>query len=64
MKRIINMITEDELVGMAFEILGGLLVTSKNPKEEAVKIMIEKTGLTDSIIEEVVSIAFENWMDI
>lgn len=58
------MMSEEELVNEAFELLGELLVVSENAKEEAVKIMIIKTGLTDSVIEEVVSVAFERWMEV
>lgn len=56
--------SEDELINDAFEVLGELLVTSENAREEAVKTMIEKTGLTNDTIEEVVAIAFERWMEI
>jgi hypothetical protein len=58
------MLSEEELVNDAFELLGELLVTSENAKEETVKLMIKKYGLTDSIVEEIVSIAFERWVDI
>ena len=58
------MISEDDLINDAFELLGELLVLYDNAREEAVKRMVEKTGLTDTIVEEAVNVAFERWMDI
>ena len=56
--------SEDELINDAFEVLGELLVTSENARKEAVKTMVEKTGLDNDTIEEAVAIAFERWMEI
>lgn len=58
------MMSEEELVNSAFEILGSLLVNSEDAKEEAIKSMIDHYDLEVSIAEEIVSIAFERWMEI
>lgn len=55
---------EEELINAAFEILGELLVTAENAREEAVKYMMYRYCIDTSIAVEVVSIAFERWMEI
>jgi hypothetical protein len=58
------MLSEEELVNSAFEILGSLLVTSDNASGEAVNLLMHKYGIDDTIAGEAVSIALERWTDI
>lgn len=58
------MISEEELINSAFEMLGGLLVTSENATGEVVNLMMHKFSISEDIASEVVSIAFERWMEI
>lgn len=58
------MISESELVNSAFEILGSLLVTSRNATGEATNLLMHKHGIDESIAGEAVSIAFEHWMEV
>lgn len=58
------MISEEEMINSAFEILGELLVTSDNATGEATNLLMHKYGIDDSIAGEIVSIAFERWMEI
>lgn len=58
------MASEEELINAAFNILGELLVKVENASEEAQKYMMYRYCLDASIAAEVVSIAFERWMEI
>ncbi len=54
----------EELINAAFEILGELLVTVENARKEAQKYMMYRYCLDASIAAEIVSVAFERWMEI
>lgn len=58
------MLSDEELVNSAFEILGSLLVTSENASGDAVNLLMHKHGIDDSIAGEAVAIALERWTDI
>lgn len=58
------MLSEEELVNSAFEILGSLLVTSDNASGEAVNLLMHKYGIDDDIAGEAVAIAIERWTDV
>ena len=58
------MLSEEELVNLAFEILGSLLVTSENATGEATNLLMHKYGIDDSLAGEAVAMAFERWMEV
>lgn len=58
------MMSEEELVNLAFNELGGLLSTHENAREVAATIMMYRYNLDDSIADEVVAIAFERWVEV
>ncbi len=58
------MMSEEDLVNSAYEILGELLVTSENATGDAVNLLMHKYGIPEDIAGEVVSVAFERWMEV
>jgi hypothetical protein len=58
------MLSEEELVNSAFEILGSLLVTSENACGEAVNLLMHKHGIDADIAGEAVAIALERWTEV
>lgn len=58
------MLSDEELVNTAYEILGGLLVTAENATGDAVNLLMHKYGIDDSIAGEAVAVAFERWMEV
>jgi hypothetical protein len=58
------MLSIEDLVSEAFEILGELLITSETAKADTTNILMKKYDIDDSIASEAVSIAFENWTEI
>ena len=58
------MMSEEDLINSAYEILGSLLVTSENATGEAINLLMHKYGVDDSIAGEAVAIAFERWMEV
>jgi len=57
-------VSEEDLVNCAFEVLGELLSTSEFARRDAVPIMMTEYCLTEDIATEVVSIAFEHWVEV
>lgn len=56
--------TDEELINSAYEILGELLVTSENATGDAVNLLMHKYAIPEDIASEVVSVAFERWMEV
>lgn len=56
--------SEENLVAVAFEVLGELLVTSEFATKDAIVIMMNDYDLSEDIATEAVSIAFERWVEI
>jgi len=58
------MLSEEELVNSAFELLGGLLVTSKDASGDAVNLLMHQYCIDDSIAGEAVAMALERWTEV
>jgi hypothetical protein len=58
-----KVVTDEELVNLAFEELGSNLIY-ENASERTVELMIENYGLDRDVAEEVVVTALDRWTDI
>lgn len=58
------MLSDEDLVNLAFEKLGSVLEFSDTPKEYVTKVMSSEYGLDTDIAAEIVEVAFERWVEI
>jgi hypothetical protein len=58
------MMPEEEIVNLAFEVLGSLLITSENASADAVDVLVNTYGLDETVAVEVVSMALERWTEV
>lgn len=55
---------ENELINKAYELLGGLLITSENATGEVTNLLMHDFGVSEDLAGEAVAIAFERWMEV
>lgn len=58
------MMTKDDLIDKAFELIGKLLGTTDDTSASVAELMIVDFGLEQKTAVNVVDIAFERWMQI
>lgn len=58
------MMSEEELVDKAFELIGNLLAVADDATVSATELMIKNYGLDPETASRIVAIAFERWMKI
>ena len=58
------MMSEEELVDKAFELIGNLLAVADDATASATELMIKNYSLDPAAAARIVKIAFERWMKI
>ena len=58
------MMSEEELVNKAFELIGNLLIVADDASASATELMMGDFGLDQKTAEKIVATAFERWMKI
>ena len=63
-KGIITMLSEEELVNKAFELVGNLLIVADDATVSATELMMGDFDLDQKTAEKIVETAFERWIKI
>lgn len=58
------MMSEEELVNKAFELIGNLLIVADDATASATELMMDDFGLDQKTAAKIVKVAFERWMKI
>ena len=58
------MMSEEELVNKAFELIGNLLIVADDATASATELMMGDFGLDQKTAKRIVETAFERWMKI